>query len=72
MPDARIASVAVPAKRPFTTTESGVDECGPLKAKTQKKCEEGISSFIQKRAGNGPLVIKREGTITRFLSLLVL
>ena len=72
MPEVRIASVTVPAKRPFNTTESGVDESGPLKAKPQKKYEEGISSFIQKRVASGPLVIRNEGTITRFLSLLVL
>lgn len=72
MPEARIASVAVPAKRPFSTTESGVDESVPLKAKPQKKSQEDISSFFQKGVGNGPLVIRKEGTITRFLSLLVL
>lgn len=69
MPEARIASVAVPAKRSFNTTESGVDD---FKAKPQRKSEGDISSLIPKSAGNGPLMIKKEGTITQFLSLLVL
>lgn len=72
MPEARIARVAVPAKRPFNTTESGVDESEPFKAKTQKKSEGQISSFIQKKAGHGSLVNKKEGTTTQFLSSLVL
>lgn len=72
MPEARIASVAVPTKRPFNTTESGVDDCGPFKAKNQKKNGGDSSSIIQNRADNGQLVIKKKGTITQFLSLLVL
>lgn len=64
MPEVRIASVAVPAKRPFNTTEPGVDESGPINAKPQKKYEEGISTFVRKRVANGPLVIRKEGTIT--------
>lgn len=70
MPEARIDSVTVPAKRPLNT-ESGVDESGPFKAKTQKKNGGYSSSFIQNRADNRPLVIKKKGTFTQFLSLLV-
>lgn len=71
MPEARIASVAVPAKRPFNT-EPSVDDSEPFKAKTQKKNGGDSSSFTQNRADNGPLVIKKKGTITQFLSILVL
>lgn len=72
MPEARIASVAVPAKRPFNNTESGVDENVPFKAKNQKKNGGDNFSFLQNRAENGPLVIKKKGTLTQFLSFLVL
>ncbi len=72
MPEARIASVAVPAKRPFNTAEPSVDESEPFKAKTQKKNGGDSSSFTQNRADNGPLVIKKKGTIAQFLSILVL
>lgn len=72
MPEARIASVNVPAKRLFNTTEPGVDESEPFKAKTQKRNGGDSSSFPQNRAENGPLVTKKKGTITQFLSILVL
>lgn len=72
MPEARIASVAVPAKRHFNTTEPGVDESEPFKAKTQKKNGGDSSFFPQNKAENGPLLTKKKGTITQFLSILVL
>lgn len=65
MPEARIASVAVPAKRHFNITEPGVDESEPFKAKTQKKNGGDSSSFSQNRA-------EKKGTITHFLSILFL
>lgn len=72
MPEARIASVAVPAKRPFNITEPGVDESEPFKAKNQKKNGGDSSPFSQNRAENGAVVTKKKGTITHFLSILVL
>lgn len=72
MPEARIASVTVPAKRPFNITEPGVNESEPFKAKTQKKNGRDSSSFSQSRAENGSVVTKKKGTIRHFLNILVL
>lgn len=73
MPEALIASVTVPAKRPFNITEPGVNESEPFKAKIQKKNGGDSSSFSQNRAENGPVVTNKKGTITtHFPSILVL